>query len=727
MIPAASPDPAPDASPDPAPHAPPDLAGQFQNSALADWAPDHDFIARAMRGAEVADLVSLDVFDTALTRLVDSPADLFAVVERELEHSIGAAARGLAQAREDAERRARLWARDRDGADEIGFEAILDALCVLLPSVAPHRALLRDAELEVEARLLVPVPDILALTRRLLQAGRPFVFVSDMYLPSSFIAERLRAGGYAGWDALHVSAETGATKASGRQWAAVRARHPDRPRILHIGDDPRADGEIPRRHGIDTLLFDRARSPRRVGAVLRPALLPFSLAQRDAVLRSRAVPVAVPDAVPGVIADPDGAAFWFGLGRVLGGIVLTGFVRWLEQQLRRHRIERVCFCARDGWLIRQAWHAAGAPGRTGIPDDYLLVSRRPLNLARGYLASTPERLDQGLLGFLSGSDGTTTVAAALARAGLSDDPRLAGEMQDRFGSLHTRLVWPDGTGRFEQVLARHAATVHAALRPEHASLTGYLRQQRFGAGRTALVDLGWHGNLQRALRTVVEADEGPIRLHGFYYGLWPAALGNRHGAGPMDAAFASDFQPVEDDAALHGAVGILEELHGAPHGTVLSYREAAGAWAPVFADNPAERAQHERTARPFGQGALDTVSALFATGQAGTLRLHDITPDAVRAALEAVCSSPDPAERAALGSLGHCATFDHATAEPLVPPGPAPEDAELRRVALRDCGWPVGTAHRWLAQAAPDRREALAAWLQGRLSALGPRALRQFD
>ena len=184
---------------------------------------------------------------------------------------------------------------------------------------------------------------------------------------------------------------------------------------------------------------------------------------------------------------------------------------------------------------------------------------------------------------------------------------------------------------------------------------------------------------------------------------------------------------MEDSAALHGAVAILEELHGAPHGTVLGYRDAAGRWSPVFADNPLERAQHERAAHPFQQGALDTVAALFGTGRAGTLRLDGITPDAVRAALAAVFLSPDAQERAALGGLGHCATFDHATAEPVVPDGPAPDDPELRRVALRDGGWQVGTAHRWLAQAAPGRRQALSASVQEHLSVLGPRALRQFD
>ena len=684
---------------------------------LAEWEPDEGFIAQVLDRA--ADLVSLDVFDTALTRLVDSPADLFAEVERVLDARIGDAASDFAQAREEAERRARLAAHRLNGAEEIGLDAILDALPGLLPAIGPHRALVRSAELEVEARLLVPVPDILALTRRLAAVGRRFVFVSDMYLPPAFIAERLRAAGYARWEALYVSVETGATKASGRQWAVVRDRHPDCSRILHVGDDRQADGEIPRRHGIGTLCYDRARSARRVGAMLRPALLPFSFAQRDAVLRARAVPDGP--------VDPNGPAFWTGLGRVLGGIVLAGFVRWLEAQLRRHRIERVYFCARDGWLIRRAWHASGAPARTGIPDHYLAVSRRPLNLARGFLASTPDRLDGALLGFLAGSDGTTTVATALARAGLAGEAALVAEMQGRFASLDTTLVWPDGTGAFEQGLARHPAAVHAALRPEHAALAGYLRQEGFGAGRIGLVDLGWHGNMQRALRTVVEADAGPIRLHGFYYGLWPHALGNRHAAGPMDAAFASDFQPVEDNAALHDAVAILEELHAAPHGTVLGYREEGGRWVPVFADHPAERAQHERTARLFQSGALDTVASLFATGQAGTLRLDDITPDAVRAALGAVCLSPEPAERAALGGLGHCATFDHATAEPLVPDRPAPEDLEARRVALRDCGWQVGVAHRWLARASPEHRPALAAWLRERLSALGPRALRQFE
>ncbi len=677
---------------------------------LTGWELDESFIAQALD--HPADLVSLDVFDTALTRLVDSPADLFAEVERVLGAS------GFAQAREEAERRARLAAHRLHGAEDISLDAILDALPGLLPAIGPHRALVRDAELEVEARLLVPVPDILALTRRLAAAGRRFVFVSDMYLPPAFIAERLGAAGYAGWEALYVSSETGATKASGRQWAVVRARHPDCSRILHVGDDQEADGEIPRRHGIETLCYDRARSARRVGAMLRPALLPFSFAQRDAVLRARAV--------PGDPVDPDGPTFWTGLGRVLGGIVLAGFVRWLEAQLRRHRIERVYFCARDGWLIRRAWHASGGPARTGIPDQYLAVSRRPLNLARGALASTPERLDGALLGFLASSDGTTTVATALARAGLAGEAALVVEMRDRFGSLDTKLVWPDGTGLFEQGLARHPAAVHAALRPEHAALAGYLRQEGFGAGRIGLVDLGWHGNMQRALRTVVEAD-GPIRLHGFYYGLWPPTLGNRYAAGPADAAFASDFQPVEDNAALRDAVPILEELHAAPHGTVLGYREAAGRWAPVFADHPAERAQHERTARPFQEGALATVASLFATGRAGTLRLDDITPDAVRAALSAVCLSPEPGERAALGDLGHCATFDHATAEPLVPDRPAPEDLEMRRAALRDCGWQVGVAHCWLSGASPGDRPALAAWLRDQLSALGPRTLRQFE
>ena len=46
--------------------------------------PDENYIATALKKAKDADVVSFDIFDTVLTRVLECPIDLFAYVEREL-------------------------------------------------------------------------------------------------------------------------------------------------------------------------------------------------------------------------------------------------------------------------------------------------------------------------------------------------------------------------------------------------------------------------------------------------------------------------------------------------------------------------------------------------------------------------------------------------------------------------------------------------------------------
>ena len=74
--------------------------------------PDENYIATALKKAKDADVVSFDIFDTVLTRVLECPIDLFAYVERELL-AHGFDAKGFAKIRFDAENRARAiaWAQ----------------------------------------------------------------------------------------------------------------------------------------------------------------------------------------------------------------------------------------------------------------------------------------------------------------------------------------------------------------------------------------------------------------------------------------------------------------------------------------------------------------------------------------------------------------------------------------------------------------------------------------
>ncbi|WP_419730376.1 hypothetical protein [Lichenicola sp.] len=723
---------------------------EFAAAALSGWTLDERFIDTLVARSAGVDIVSFDIFDTAVTRSLDSPADAFAEMERRLAASLGAGlgaslgaglgndAEGYAELREQAECRARLHHQARSGAEEVDLEQILDALLELRPGLAPDRDALRRLELAVEQDLLLAVPDILEATRRLVALGRPYILVSDMYLPGAFLAGQLRRLGYAGWQALHVSSETGATKATGRQWPIIRAALGSgstpgaEVRILHVGDDAHSDGSEAQANGIETLLYTRARSERRLASRLTPDVLPFARSQRAAMLHAR----RTPDAASEAGGKP---AAWHDLGRVFGGIVVGGFIRWLAERVQAHGVTALQFAARDGWLIREAWRRSGLGEQLGVEDHYLCISRRTVNLARGFLDTASQlddqpgrapRLPDWLLEFLSTTSGTVSVGTALKRLPLDPGSDVGRALAAAFGSLDATLTWPDGCRLFQTILQRHAGSVLEVLRQSHAGLTGYLVQEGFDRpGRIGFVDMGWHGTMQRSLQRLAlrPADS----LCGFYYGLWQAAIGNRHGAGLMESAFASEFIPPGEQPGMLDAVGILEELHSAPQGTVSGYRQHDGRWEPVFADHPDEQRQHAEATRHFQDGTLETIEAMFQPASTraapGTLPLRPemLTPDAVRAAIDAVCLSPSAGERALLGAIGHCGTFDHIDFDPLVPPD-CPADTDDLVALHRRCEWRTGTMLAWCDAAGGARRAELHSLARSLLAHHGGRNLRQY-
>ncbi|MBS7695782.1 MULTISPECIES: hypothetical protein [unclassified Chelatococcus] len=644
---------------------------------------------------------------------MDSPVDVFAEVERRLTSQFNAEADGFALAREDAERAARIH-HGNFGAEDITFDEIYEHFALLWKGNPQIVAEGRQLELAVETELLVAVPDTLALIAELRRREIPFMFVSDMYLPVAFVAERLVENGFAGWSELLMSGHAKVTKSTGAVWPVVGA--PDR-RILHIGDDHWADYTKPRDYGVTTLLYSRAKSERRVGAPLTPALLPFSRAQRLGELAARE------DA--GKVLGQEATARQ--LGEALGVLVVGTYVRWLDERLRRHKIDRVYFCARDGWLIQRAWRAAGLDYASAVTDSYLYIARRPLNLACGYLDSTPKRLSSELIDFLSTSDGIVTVDTVLKRAGLDGIPGLVADARQEIGPPDTPLLWKAGhITTLHSLLQRHASEVHAILKPAYDSILGYLEQEGlFADGKVAMIDMGWNGTMQRSLRKVGRSVRTDFEIAGFYYGLWPTALANRFAAGYMEAAFANEFQSFNEQSAVHGAVELLEELHSAPHGTVRGYEREGNGWKPALADSPGEKQQYQSVTRHFQDGVVEGIAELFNNGSYRGLTIDDLTVENAKAALAAVILSPSSAELDMLATLGHCSTFDHAAFNPVFP-NSLPASPEERMAAFQRTGWRLGMLRHWRATGGDVDRQIVNEFARSNLAHLGERVLRQF-
>ncbi len=662
------------------------------------WRVDEAWQAAFAQALDEVDIVSFDVFDTAITRLTDTPRDIFAAAERDLVLQWGDMAQGFAAARAQSE-----WAARQNAAaqqrEEVGLDEIYAELARHMPQLAPLLAQIQQAELAAETEFCKPVPDILRAHAHALAANKRVLFLSDMYLPANFVRGLLRGCGFGAAPPLWISSETGRTKSRGGIWPLLRREIGPPARLLHIGDDEHADRLQPAAHGVRVLPFIRARSSRRAGAVAMPAILPFSRAQRTAELAARHP--ATPET---------NEAARHRTGQVLGGLMVGGFLRWLEPRLLRYGIDHVYFCARDGWLLHQAWQAADISARTGIAASYLYVSRWPLHLARAHAEASGTRLTPALLHFLIPETPEMSASTLLRQARLDQEADITQAAYSALGALDVPLATADRLASLRNILAAHPAPVLALAAQTHAALSAYLAQEGFGTtARPAIIDLGWHGTMQAALSQILRAGGRNVPLAGFYYALWPAASGQRPAAGWMEAAFGNDFMAPSELQPLRRTADMLEELHGAPEGSVRDYRCDNGRWMPVLADAQAERQAYQSITRPFQEGTLAAISALFSKGQHGSLRLADLTPEAGLAALRAVLLAPTSREVALFGGLVHCRGTGHDTALPVVGPAPVSAPAHRLQEDLAQRSWPAGVLRAWRdAVDGPDRATILA-------------------
>lgn len=631
------------------------------------------------------DVLSLDVFDTALTRSLEAPVDVFALVERNIEGICGRSARGFALSRELAEQQARTVALEA-GREEVSLGEIYIALGKARPDLRSYAAEIQEAELAAERSVIQPVPWIQELARQAVARGTRVIFVSDMYLSGEEIGKFLVACGYDISGGVLVSSDTGCTKASGSQWAILLHMAGEGQRILHVGDNPQSDVESPRHHGIAARLFTGAQSARRPGGPLSPAILPFSR-----LSRAHWQGIFCPPPPRHSFAE-SAAETMRHLGASWGVTVVGAFVRWLENRVRNQGIDHLFFCARDGWLPYQVWKVAGCSERTGIPASYLYLSRRAVNLAEAGLDAAGGRLSPCSLERLAG--GEMPAKVLLERSGLLTCDNLVSAVCKMFGDLDSPVRWPEGTQKLRRLLAIHQKEVLAALHHFTQAAAGYLHQEICATGRVGMVDIGWHGTLQRSVASLLRLRSRAPLLNGYYYGLWPQAQANRPFTGWMEGCFTNDFYPAADRPGLRNAVAIIENLHSACHGTTIGYKQTDGGWAPILQENSVETVQQAALITPFQEATVAAISEICA-GSNGVVAVDALDRTAGLAAIERLALSPTEEELAALGSIQHAVEFDHSRFRRLIPKPVVGQDPPLPW----STDWPCATALQWRAAA----------------------------
>lgn len=185
------------------------------------------------------EVISFDIFDTLITRLIYNPDDIFMLMERKIYNKYNLKLDYL-KIRKEAEAKAVAKKGTFCNIHHI-YEHMPDKKLGITKEMAEE---FKEMEISLELDLCVPRRDIQKIFNMLKKAGKKILLLSDMYLTSDIIAKILEKCGYSGWDEMWISCEKGKRKDNDEMWKLFAEKYGTCPAI-HIGDNAQSDVQAP--------------------------------------------------------------------------------------------------------------------------------------------------------------------------------------------------------------------------------------------------------------------------------------------------------------------------------------------------------------------------------------------------------------------------------------------------------------------------------------------------
>ena len=624
----------------------------------------------------LVDVVSFDIFDTAIVRKIEHPIDVFYQLEATAAGlgtgplgSIQAISPGFAKSRIEAEVRARRVSWESCRHHEVTLSEIYGQLAESLDLGPDLIQQLMGLELDLELAHATRNHRIAELYDLCLDQGKSVGFVSDIYHDRDLIASLLAKAGYRDYEFLVVSSESRATKASGLLYARLLREWRIKPsRWLHVGDNLLSDVGKAKKAGLRALHYPKCLdqlgkhpilASRLIGrqADQYPAadLLPKShlrgliAARCFASLPAASQPLARESSTD--LKSMNGC-FWSDWGYQHAGPLVLGFSSWILRQIREAGLDRIYFLSRDGYFVKQVFEQlinhAGNSAAT-IESRYLYASRRSLNLA------TIETVAGTDLDFLVSGTSRLSVADYLSRIDISAADVLRSIQQAGFADAKTMV---ENGAQFRQLRRLFIALSPLLLKRatgEFNLLVEYFRQEGLADhSHAAIVDIGWHGSLQLSLVRLLKRIGSETRLSGYYLGTFPPALKHIRQGLSLHSYLCDLGLPKENYLAIRQCVEIYEWFFSAPHGTVCGFRRQGSSVIPIL---ELQDIDHERwqTASLAQQGAMRFVDDYLACQLPGFVPV--MSPQLANHMLRGFLEHPTHHEALNFGNLKHAEGF----------------------------------------------------------------------
>lgn len=294
------------------------------------------------------DLISFDIFDTLILRALDQPRDVFTLVGEKLNCI------GFYDIRLQAEREARERKFINEGNREVTIYEIYN--CIEERTGIKKEVGIK-AEFDVEKSICFANPYMKNIFEILKSKHKKIVATSDMYYPLPIMKELLHSCGYDGFENIIVSCDYKGSKSSGYLFDVLKNNVFENAKIVHIGDNVKADIQAANNAGIDTRYY---KSCRDIGNVYR----------------EKGMSALIKSSYNGIINTTihNGSKQYnpaYEYGFIYGGIFVLGYVRWIHEQAKKDGVNKILFLSRDGYIYKQVYDLL----YNDIPSEYIFWSR----------------------------------------------------------------------------------------------------------------------------------------------------------------------------------------------------------------------------------------------------------------------------------------------------------------------------------------------------------------
>ena len=498
------------------------------------------------------DIISFDLFDTLIKRNCFSPDGI--IKRLDLIYKKEYPFLDLYKERLQAE--SESWRLNPN--KEVCLKNIYAVLVAKFPNVDWKS--IEDTENELEINSCVINPKFISVLKFCYEQNKTIVIATDMYLERRVIDTILKKNSI-NYDFLFLSCECGCSKRNGSMYDIILNEeillHK---KILHIGDNFKSDYIRARIKGIDVFKIDTVDISMNL---IQEKLLMKNESYRDLV-----------SIISNNFSFVRKNDFFYHLGVEALGPVLYGFCVWLKEELIKQVPKKIFFLARDGQIIKKQFDLMNTEC---FDTEYMYASRRSLIVPTLWNHSELNEIQNIMFWPRLGS-----VRQFLRKIGIDKtqsvaDKRFPLDKTYEYSKLFSNSEF---IGYYNDIIK---PVMINNSKGEFQVIIEYLKQINF-EGKVAIVDIGWNGNMQRALEEICLLANIDISIEGFYVGLNPNSnnLKNNiiNAKGYLfDHEINSEYYKI-----FNNFITLFELLFSANHGTVHKFEKKDSGIVPVFCD-----------------------------------------------------------------------------------------------------------------------------------------------